>query len=166
MKILFKNITKYDKENTENFIEFHQNKYGKKELVKKILIGICVLYLIFFNLIKFSWKSLWLLIVLGLGIFCISKYANDKKEEKKKKQNNKEFIFSFYERYIKIKYKRQFERMIYLEIKRIHETEKNFFLYIDDKRSLILDKDGFSIGTSKEFSEFIKRKCLFKYNNK
>ena len=92
-------------------------------------------------------------------------YAIKKKKEKKKKQKNKEFTFFFYEKYIKIKCKRQFERMHYFEIKKIFETEENFFLYLDKKHSLILDKDGFDVGTSEGFSEFIKRRCPFKYSN-
>ena len=55
--------------------------------------------------------------------------------------------------------------MLYFQIKKIFETEENFFLYTDDKHSLILDKDGFEIGSAKEFSKFIKKKCPFKYNN-
>lgn len=56
--------------------------------------------------------------------------------------------------------------MNYFEFKKIFETDENFFLYTDEKHSLILDKDGFEIGTAKGFSEFIKRKCPFKYSNK
>ena len=51
MKVLFKNTTKYTKENTNNFVEFHTNKFGTKELIKLILIGICVLYILLFNII-------------------------------------------------------------------------------------------------------------------
>ena len=56
MKILFKNTTKYDKENRENFTSFHQDKYGKREFVKGILILIAVLYILFFNIMHFNWK--------------------------------------------------------------------------------------------------------------
>ena len=55
--------------------------------------------------------------------------------------------------------------IININIKKIFETDENFFLYTDEKHSLILDKDGFEIGNSKDFAEFIKRKCPFKYRN-
>ena len=166
MKILFKNTTKYDKENRENFTNFHKDKYGRKELIRGALIAICILYILMFNIINFNWKFIILLIPIVTLIYFINKYAANKKKEKNKKQKNKEFTFFFYERYIKIKCKRQFERMNYFEIKKIFETDENFFLYTDYTRSLILDKDGFEVGNSKDFVEFIKRKCPFKYSNK
>ena len=48
MKVLFKNTTKYTKENCNNFIEFHKKKYGKKELFKMVLVFLLVLYIIIF----------------------------------------------------------------------------------------------------------------------
>ena len=165
MKILFKNTTKYDKENRDNFTNFHQDKYGKREFIKGILVLIAVLYILIFNIMHFNWKFLLILFPIGIALYFINKYVVEQKKEKNKKQKNKEFTFFFYERYVKIKFKRQFERMNYFEFKKIFETDENFFLYTDEKHSLILDKDGFSIGTSKGFSEFIKRKCPFKYKN-
>ena len=166
MKILFKNTTKYDKENRDNFINFHKNKYGKKELRYSVLIMIAILYMIIFLIMRLTWKALLFLIPIGLLVYFISEYTINKKKKKKNKQKNKEYVFYFYETYIKIKAKRQFERMTYFEIKKIFETEENFFLYLDEKHSLILDKDGFEIGTSKEFAEFIKKKCPLKYRKK
>lgn len=162
MKVLFKNTTKYNKENCDNFVNFHNNKYGKKELVKRILMGVCIIYLIICNMIFGNWYLLFGILSICLVIYYIAKIKRNKKKEK---QKNKEFTFFFYEKHIKIKYKRQFERMYYFEIKKIFETSKNFFLYTDEKHSLILDKEGFSIGTVKEFSEFIKKKCPFKYKH-
>lgn len=164
MKVLFRNTTKYDKDNRNNFINFHNNKYGTKELIKGLLIAICILYIFIFNIIYKNWYLILALIIGGIFIYFIAKQKEEKKKKEQKK--NKEFTFYFYERYIKIKCKRQFERMNYFEIKKIFETKENFFLYIDDNHSLILDKDGFDIGTSKDFTEFIKRKCPFKYSNK
>ena len=165
MKILFKNTTKYDKENRENFVNFHKHKYGTKELINGILIMVAISYIIIFNLMNINWYSLLIFIPVGLLIYFIYKYSTKKKKEKKKKQKNKEFTYFFYERHIKIKCKRQFDRLSYFEIKKIFETDENFFLYTDDTHSLILDKDGFEIGNEKDFAEFIKRKCPFKYRN-
>jgi len=166
MKILFKNTTKYDKENRENFLHFHQRKYGTKELIRTILILICVLYILIFNIIRLNWKSLLILVpILVLG-YLVNKQVTEKNKEKNKKQKNKEYTFYFYEGYVKVKFRRIFDRINYFEFKKIFETDKNFFLYIDEKNSLILDKDGFSIGNAKDFTGFIKRKCPFKYSNK
>ena len=163
MKILFKNTTKYDKENCNNFITFHSNKYGTKELLKAIAAIICIIYMLIFNLINKNWYLILAFIVIGIVVYFIDKQKDKKKKKEKKKI--KEFTFYFYEKYIKIKYKRDFERMRYFEIKKVFETEENFFLYVDEKKSLILDKDGFEVGTPKEFSQFIRRKCPLRYSN-
>lgn len=165
MKILFKNTTKYDKENRENFVNFHKHKYGTKELINGILLVAAISYIIIFNLMNINWYSLLIFVPLCILIYFINKYVTKKNKQKKNKQKNKEFSFFFYERHMKIKCKRQFERMTYFEIKKIFETDENFFLYTDDTHSLILDKDGFEIGNEKDFAEFIKRKCPFKYRN-
>lgn len=162
MKILFKNTTKYDKENCDNFVNFHADKYGKKELLKYLLMFIVFVYMLIFNVIYKNWYFILALI----AILILAYFINNKKQAKKQKKKKRvqEYTFYFYERYIKIKYKRQFDRILYLQIKKIFETDKNFFLYTDDKHSLILDKEGFTIGNSKQFSKFIKKKCPFKYS--
>lgn len=165
MKILFKNTTKYDKENCNNFVMFHNNKYGTKKLIKAILAAICIIYMLIFNIISKNWRFLITLAFVLSALCLIVKYKAEKEKEKKKKKKIKEFTFYFYEKYIKIKYRRQFERMRYFEVKKIFETDENFFLYTDESHSLILDKDGFEVGTPKEFSQFIRRKCPFKYSN-
>lgn len=163
MKVLFKNTTKYTKENTNNFIEFHSNKYGRKELIRLILIMLCIMYILIFNIIYKNWILVLGAIVVGLIIYLIEKNKSEKKA--KKRERVKEFTFYFYEKYIKIKYKRNFERLKYFHLHKIFETDEYFFLYLDEKKSLILSKDGFEIGTAKGFSKFIKNKCPFKYRN-
>lgn len=163
MKVLFKNTTKYDKENCNNFVNFHSNKYGKKELVKFIIMAIVFIYILIFNIIYKNWYFFVVGAIVITLIYLINKKRNTK--QKKTKKKIKQYTFYFYDRYIKIRYRRQFDRMLYFQIKKIFETEENFFLYTDDKHSLILDKDGFEIGSVEEFSKFIKKKCPFKYNN-
>lgn len=163
MKVLFKNTTKYDKENCNNFVNFHSNKYGKKELVKFIIMAIVFIYILIFNIIYKNWYFFCVGAIVITLIYLINKKRNTK--QKKTKKKIKQYTFYFYDRYIKIRYRRQFDRMLYFQIKKIFETEENFFLYTDDKHSLILDKDGFEIGSVEEFSKFIKKKCPFKYNN-
>lgn len=163
MKILFKNITKYDKENRNNFKMFHAEKYGVRDLLKFIIIAICIIYIFIFNLISKNWPLILGIILLGVLLYFMNTIKLSETQKTKKKI--KQYTFYFYEKYIKIKYKRQFERMRYFEIKKIFETEENFFLYTDENHSLILDKEGFEIGTPKEFVGFIKRKCPFKYSN-
>lgn len=163
MKALFKNITKYDKENCNNFMDFHTNKYWVRELIKYILMFICFTYIFIINVIYKNWYLIISLIVLGMLIYFMNKQKQQKKRKERKRV--KEYTFYFYKRYIKIRYKREFDRILYFRIKKIFETDKNFFLYTDDTHSLIVDKEGFVIGNAKEFSKFIKSKCPFKYSN-
>lgn len=161
MKILFKNTTKYTKENCDNFVQFHSNKYGTRELIRLILVGVVILYMIIFNIIYKNWV-LFLMVVLVGGILYLIEKNRHKKKVKKRKEI-KEFTFYFYEKYIKIKYKREFERLKYFQLHKIFETDEYFFLYLDEKSSLILNKECFEIGTAKSFSKFIKNKCPLKY---
>lgn len=163
MKILFKNTTKYTKENCDNFEEFHSNKFGKKELLKFILYAICILYILIFNLILKNWLFVLGAIIIGASLYFIEKCKIQKNEKKSNKV--KEFTFYFYEKHIKIKYRRDFERLKYFQLYKIFETDEYFFLYLDEKRSLILSKEGFEVGTPRGFSKFIRNKCPLKYRN-
>lgn len=161
MKVLFKNTTKYTKENCNNFIEFHTHKYGKKELIRMLLASLMLLYILIFNIAYQNWLLVLGLIALGIVIYLITNYRNEKKTKKKSKV--KEFSFYFYERYIKIKHRREFERLTYFNLHKIFETDQYFYLYVDEKSSLILNKEGFEVGTPEEFAKFIKGKCPLKY---
>ena len=49
------------------------------------------------------------------------------------------------------------------DLYKIFETNEFFYLYLDSRHSLILDKSGFTKGTPTEFKDFIKKKCPLKY---
>ena len=74
MKVLFKNVTKYNKENCNNFINFHTNKYGKRELIKYILMFLVFIYIFIFNIIYKNWYFLLTLILLGILIYFCNNY--------------------------------------------------------------------------------------------
>ena len=82
MKILFKNTTKYNKENCDNFVQFHSNKYGKKELLKMILFGICIIYVLIFNIVYKNWILVIGAMLLG-GIIYL--YEKNKLEDAKRR---------------------------------------------------------------------------------
>ena len=161
MKVLFKNTTKYTKENCNNFEKFHVNKFGGKELTQIILMSLLFLYMLIFNIVYKNWIFILFVIILGIIIYFFKKY----KPTQKVKNKMQTFTFYFYNHYIKIRHKKNFERLTYFNIHKIYETDKYFFLYLDEKNSLILSKEGFEIGEAKEFSKFIKSKCPLKYRN-
>lgn len=165
MKILFKNNTKYTKEKYNAFIEFHKKKYGKKILIKLTLILVCLIYIIVFNIINKNWRIIILLFFIAIILYFLNNTKQKKQSSNNKKiiTKQKAFTFYFYEKYIKIKCGRKFDRLKYFELYKIFETKDYFFLYTDEEHSLIISKDGFEIGNAKEFTNFIKKKCLFKY---
>ncbi len=165
MKILFKNNTKYTKENYNAFIEFHRNKYGKKALIKLGIIAIYILYIIIFNIIYKNWKIIIVLFIMGIITYLLNNFKIQRQSTNNKKiiKVQKNFTFYFYEKHIKIKCGRKFDRLRYFEIHRAFETQEYFFLYTDEEHSLIISKDGFEIGNAKDFANFIKKKCLLKY---
>lgn len=167
MKILFKNNTKYTKEKYNDFVEFHKNKYGKKLIAKIIIILICLLYILIFNIINGNWLIILLFLIIGGVFYFINNVKTEKQSNKNNKMinNNKEFSFYFYQSYIKVKCGRKFDRLKYFELHKIFETKEYFFLYTDETHSLILSKEGFEIGTARGFREFIKKKCPLKYKN-
>jgi len=38
-----------------------------------------------------------------------------------------------------------------------------FYLYFNEDYAALVSKNGFKLGDSKDFSKFIKKKCLLKY---
>ena len=52
----FKNTTEYSRENYNEFIKFHTEKFGTKTLIKYGIIGLCLLYILIANLINKNWK--------------------------------------------------------------------------------------------------------------
>ena len=161
MKILFKNSTKYTRERYDAFNEFHKNKYGKKIIFKSIMLLICAIYILIFNIIIKNWLFLLTIAIILIILF----YISNRKENDRKKRINKlnKFTFYFYPRHIKIKCGRKFDRIKYFQLYKVFETKDYFFLYTDEKHSLIISKEGFEIGTARGFSTFIKKKCLLKY---
>lgn len=165
MKILFKNTTEYSKENYNEFAKFHTEKFGIKTLIKFGLVSLCLLYIIIINLINKNWRAIGIILLVCVIIYIINKIRLEKQVEDRKKttKEKKKFTFFFYDKYIKVKCGRKFERIRYFELYKIFQTNDYFFLYTDEEHSLILNKDGFEIGTSKGFDLFIKKKCPLKY---
>ena len=52
----------------------------------------------------------------------------------------------------------------YLKLYKVFETQDYFYLYIDEEHAALVNKKGFKIGNVEAFTDFIKKKCLFKYS--
>ena len=165
MKPLFKNITKYNANNYKEFTEFHTNKYSFSQNAYTIIMSILLIYCVFINIKS---KDI-LLILLFIGILVLflgwRLYLPYRRAQKQQKeyQNKKQqgFVFSFYKHYFTLNK----QTIYYFKLHRVFETKDYFYLYIDEDNAALVSKKGFEIGTPEDFSNFIKKKCLFKYRS-
>ena len=165
MKPLFKNVTKYTKKTYDEFLAFHKNKYGFRYISFTIIVTILILYC---SISSFISKQYVLGLVFILLIIAFLEYRiylpiyKYKKAFKKKNGKDKNILtvtFSFYKNYFKINN----NRVYYFNLHKIFETEDFFYLYITKENAALVNKKGFKIGNPDSFSEFIKKKCKFKY---
>lgn len=169
LKILFKNVTKYDKEIYADFLKFHQKVFGLKySLYTAFVIGL--LLILVTMQIKIHNMDFAIILCCVITGFFLWRYLHPASEISKefnseKIQDEKEFTFTFFEKKIKIRENDKLETYIikYNELYRVYKTEEFFYLYIDRRHALLINSNSFIIGNSEDFSEFIKKKCKFKY---
>lgn len=172
LKILFKNVTKYNKEIYTDFLKFHQKVFGLKySFYTAFVIGI--LLILVATQIRIHNMDLAIILCFVIVGFFLWRYLHPASEVSKefnseKIQNEKEFTFTFYEKKIKIRENDMLDTYIikYNELYKIYETKDFFYLYIDRTHSLLINTNHFIIGNSEDFSEFIKKKCRLKYKYK
>ena len=167
LKILFKNKTKYSKEIYKQFVDFHSKKYH----FSYVLFTATIIFLILFCIvlqISYRYYSLAILSCIIFTCFCLYRYFHpisvvNKELKGKTLQEEKSFTFKFYEKYFKIQYKLQIDTVKYYQIRKIFETKNFFYLYIDRTHAFIINKENFLIGKPADFSEFLKKKCIFRF---
>jgi len=86
------------------------------------------------------------------------RYQKTKKKFAQSKETT--VTINFYKFYFKIEQK----VYPYLKLYKVFETKEYFYLYVNEENAVLVNKKGFKIGTTEEFTEFIKKKCLFKYH--
>lgn len=162
MKILFKNKTKYTKDCYQQYLHFHQSKYGLRYQFTTIVI---ILMLSFCILMNLNYKN-YIALILLLPFLCTFIYHQfyhpkkiiTKELESDKFEKEKTFTFKFYEKYFTITCDGIGEKLKYSNLHRVFETADYFYLYIDKTHSLLLDKSGFTVGNISKFLRFLKRK--------
>lgn len=164
MNIVFKNTTKYTKEELNKFMKFHTNKYIWKYIGMATVLTVYFLILIIYNIAYKNWVAAIgsVLITIVICLYYRNVYVS-KKQENNKKQMEQEFTFLFYEKYMEICSRQTRSRVKYSKFYKIYETNTDFYLYYNKEYSLLLSKSGFTKGTPEEFTNFIKKKTLFKY---
>lgn len=118
--------------------------------------------------VKYDHYGIAIIFCACLTSFLLWRYFHPIEEVKKdynsdKITREKSFTFSFYHKYFKVYSKGVYSIVYYKNLYKIFETDTFFYLYLDSRHSLILDKSGFTKGTPTEFKDFIKKKCPLKY---
>ena len=164
MKLLFKNITIYNSKNYNQFIKFHGDKFNFSYNAYTMVMLVLMLYCIVLNIIQ---KNIFLFL-LFVTMFALTilirmylpgkRYQKTKKKFAEKKQTS--ITIDFFKFYFKV------EQNIYpyLKLFKVFETKDYFYLYIDEETAILVNKNGFQLGNAEEFTNFIKKKCLFKYS--
>lgn len=166
MKILFKNKTKYTKEIYEKYLQFHQNKFKNKYTFTTIVTILLLSFCIIINLQYLKYSTAFILFAI-LGAFCFYRFIYPNKQVEKelkteKFKKEKEFTFTFYEKFFVISDKKKSEKIKYWKLYRVYETKEFFYLYIDKNHAFLLDKSTFIKGNTSKFLKFLKRKTWFK----
>lgn len=164
MKLLFKNITIYNSKNYNQFIKFHGKKFNfSYNLYTLIMIGLLI-YCIVLNILEKNLTLFLLFITLLLLIILFRLCLPVRRYQKTKKQfaenKNISITISFYKFYFNVGKK----SFYYFKLYKVFETKEYFYLYLDEENAVLVNKKGFRLGTSEEFRNFIKKKCLFKYS--
>ena len=168
MKILFKNRTKYSRDNYDEYLEFHRKKYGFKYTFFTVLVVSAILFCIVMQ-VSYHYYSLAIILCSGLTSFLLWRFLHptyevSKEYNSEKIKTEKEFAFIFYDKFFKVYSKFEVYELKYFKLYKVFETDNFFYLYIDKNHSMLLQKSGFSKGSPEDFSRFIKRKTLWKYN--
>ena len=168
MKPKFKNITEANELIYNQFLEFHNKKYGKKETTCAIFMFLVILYIIIFNIIYNKLKFIVIIISIVLITLYINKIYHKakvaEKELKSSKVKNKEkIIYKFYDNCFIVTKNKEKQKMRYSKLYKIHQDNFNFYFYIDKTHAFLINKKGFIEGNLKDFKKFISKKCRFKY---
>lgn len=166
MEILFKNKTKYTKQSYEKYLQFHQNKYGNKYKFNTIVIILLICFCLIMNL-KYNNYSTAIILIIALIAFCfyrlfypVKKVKKELKTEKFEKE--KEFTFTFYDKFFVISDKKFSEQIRYWKLHKVYETKDFFYLYINKEHAFLLDKSAFTKGDISKFLQFLKKKIWYK----
>lgn len=166
MKILFKNKTKYTKIAYQKYLQFHQNKYGVRYKFTTIVTILLLCFCIITNLKYSNYYTTFLLIFTLIG-FCFYRFFYPIKKVQKeikteKFEEEKEFTFTFYEKYFTIYDKQNIEQVKYWKLYKVYESNEFFYLYIDKDHAFLLEKSTFVKGNTSDFFKFLKKKTWYK----
>ena len=170
MEKIFENKTKYSQKEYNIFLESYKKEYATSEYAYMIF------YILFFGLCMIiAFKEgeilLGIALLIGLSVYLWYKIIRPAKLVEKDKKGPKvsgNFVnkYEFYNNYFKVENPEGKAQILYFKLYRVVETNSYFYIYISRQYAFIVSKLGFTKGSSKEFSEFMKKKLFLKYKNR
>lgn len=124
-----------------------------------------MLSIIAYNIVNKHYGMALALILTAILICICILYKDEEKRENNQRQEEQEFTFLFYNDHVIIKGKEGNSKYNYKKLYRVYETKTNFYLYINNEYSLLINKEGFKDYKEREFRDFIKKKVMFKYRS-
>ena len=169
MEKLFENKTTYTKDVYFNFLEFHNKKFNFSYMLYTIVWSM-ILFLCIYLAFSTGNRIQGVIITMILVGFIIYRIFNprrivDKELNSDKISTNNTNTFSFFEKNFEVKNNNGSFIYKYFMLKKIFETDDYFYLYVTRENAFLLSKKTFSLGTSEEFSKFLKKKCGFKFKS-
>ncbi len=170
MRKLFENKTTYTEDTYIEFLKFHSKTYNLSYISYTLAWSAFLLLSIY---LSFSSKLitqgiLLLLALIGFVFYRLyhPKMIVHKELSGEKISTNNTNTFSFFDNYFIIDNNNGSFSYRYFLLHKVFETADYFYLYMTKENAFLLSKNSFSLGTSEEFSKFIRRKCILKYSKK
>ena len=127
-------------------------------------MSILIIYCLILNIMQKNIIFILLFFAILFFMYLFRMYLPIKRYEKTKQnfETNEQtsVTFTFFKFYFTVDQK----AYPYMKLYKVFETEEYFYLYIDEEKAVLINKQGFKLGTVEEFTNFIKKKCLFKYS--
>lgn len=167
MKVLFKVKTQYSEQIYNNFLQFHQAKYGNKYRFFTLIIALLLLFCSIVNITSSNYLT-GIIYFIILILFFVYQYIHPIKKITKEIQSDKiqkqtEYTFTFYDNFLKISDNKNFQKIKYWKLYKIFEDNSCIYIYQNKSYAFILDKNNFLVGNPKDFMKFIKKKIIFKF---
>ena len=162
MKILFENTTKYTKKIYEEFLTFHSDTFKISYFLFNTIVFVLLLFVICMN-IYYNFFLITIILFVILALFIYIKYIkpifNVRDDYTSDKiQNEESFTFKFYDDKFSVENSSSIHTHKYLDLYKIYENSRFYYLYIDKTHSYILSKNNFINSTDKYFIRFLSTK--------
>lgn len=169
-KALFKNKTTYTQDIYVEFLQFHSKTYSFSYTLYTVFWALLLLLCMYLSFGSGNFFQ-GTVLTLGLIVFILYRVYHPKNIVKKEKEsdkftNNNTNTFKFFDKNFEVKNNNGSFVFKYFMLHRIFETKDFFYLYVNRENAFLVSKSAFSLGTSDDFSKFIKKKCGIKFKKK